>query len=1220
MRAALLLGLALLLGCSAPEVRAQGTPVQAVEVRVWQDVDDERSLYVSGRRSGGSWLALGTIRLPLDDGFTFSGRYRHGDFAVGTGALAVNVRVSQAVEDSRTILIGAREAGGSWLRLGTIDLPLDDGLSSTGRFRFGDIIIEVPRASGALIEGCSNGIAVPEPPSNPGLVRDCVTLLEARDVLLGDGEAPDLNWAVDTAMTSWLGVTVGGSAPRVTAIQVTKTFHGRVPPGLARLDQLEVLDLHDNALSGHLPREMGLLVELRELKLWPGYDYRDVAGLTGTIPPELAQLSNLQELWLSSNDLEGEIPEELAALPSLSRVYLSSNRLTGAIPPAFGRPGLRSLSLGGNRLTGEIPPELGQSVDLVRLGLSGNDLGGAIPPELGGLSSLEFLRLGQNQLTGMIPPDLGELPRVRELYLASNRLTGEIPSNLGDPPNLRFVQLYSNRFTGCTPVTLRDKIEIIPLPWCDAVQVLAPVPPLDPVLIASCASEGAVADPDRNPDLVNDCAALLQARDALDGGAGVLNWSAGTPLSEWDGLDVRSAEDRVLRLVPVERGLTGQMPAVLANLTQLESLNLRGNQLTGTIPPQLGHLEELETLDLAHNRLDGTIPPELGALASLRSLWLSGNDLSGPIPSTLWQLEDVSYVGLADNRLTGGIPSMLARLDGVYLDLSGNQLTGTIPREFAEILGLASLSLWLGGNQLEGCVPVELADAIRDRKELELPHCECPLTSRPNRGSSWSLGYGSDDIARMPSGSMRDPGTYRISLQLVLDIPEGGQYHLSERYRDDDGRILVRLDEERSVSHLVLDPFTGEEVDRLVIEGPPACGSAVANLLDTVSESVRVQPIENPLLGSGYPVLHLFEPVEGPGTYHIPAKYGSLILDVPAGVRLTVEEVEYYCTTSGGCHGVLRVRDEDSGSFVAFGGRTGEEVSREIAAGGDERALGELLDSVLASLRVLIPPHRWPSCDAEPSAPDCATLLAVVGELAVDAELNWSQDLALSYWDGVGVDEWSGRVNWLNLTRRGLGGVIPARLAQLTELRWLDLLDNALTGSIPPELGRLSRLRSLRLARNELTGSIPPELGRLSNLHSLSLDRNELAGAIPPELGRLSRLLSLSLWQNELTGNIPPELGRLSRLRSFRLWQNELTGSIPPELGSLEEIRFLDFGDNSLTGEIPPELAGLPYLESLWVLGNQLEGCIPAGLERLQLLRHSGPDSNPLLRDCSDDE
>ena len=119
-----------------------------VEVRVWQDVRDARSIYISARPEDGSWATLGTIPLPLDDGHSSNGRFRYGDITVAVpvahATKDVEVRVWQAVRNARSIYISARPEGGSWATLGTIPLPLDDGHSSSGRFRYGDITVEVP--------------------------------------------------------------------------------------------------------------------------------------------------------------------------------------------------------------------------------------------------------------------------------------------------------------------------------------------------------------------------------------------------------------------------------------------------------------------------------------------------------------------------------------------------------------------------------------------------------------------------------------------------------------------------------------------------------------------------------------------------------------------------------------------------------------------------------------------------------------------------------------------------------------------------------------------------------------------------------------------------------------------------------------------------------------------------------------------------------------------
>ena len=51
-----------------------------VEIRVWENVNDPTSNYISARHEGGSWRTLGTIPIPLTDGV--SGRFRYGDIEI----------------------------------------------------------------------------------------------------------------------------------------------------------------------------------------------------------------------------------------------------------------------------------------------------------------------------------------------------------------------------------------------------------------------------------------------------------------------------------------------------------------------------------------------------------------------------------------------------------------------------------------------------------------------------------------------------------------------------------------------------------------------------------------------------------------------------------------------------------------------------------------------------------------------------------------------------------------------------------------------------------------------------------------------------------------------------------------------------------------------------------------------------------------------------------
>ena len=138
------------------------------------------------------------------------------------------------------------------------------------------------------------------------------------------------------------------------------------------------------------------------------------------------------------------------------------------------------------------------------------------------------------------------------------------------------------------------------------------------------------------------------------------------------------------------------------------ALFLGDNQLTGEIPADLGSLTELEWASLNQNQLTGEIPSELGSLVNLRSLSLGDNHLTGEIPAELGNLANLERLRLFNNQLTGEIPSELGRLTNLTL-------------------------LYLSGNQLTGCVPASLRDvADNDFAQLGLSFCtsQDPLITR----------------------------------------------------------------------------------------------------------------------------------------------------------------------------------------------------------------------------------------------------------------------------------------------------------------------------------------------------------------------------------------------------------------------------------------------------------------------------------------------------------
>ena len=100
-------------------------------------------------------------------------------------------------------------------------------------------------------------------------------------------------------------------------------------------------------------------------------------------------------LDLRHNQLTGEIPEELGNLSNLTGLSLGGNQLTGEIPAELGSlANLQWLHLDGNQLSGEIPAELGSLTDLEELFLSGNQLTGCIPVGIAGVANNDFNQLG----------------------------------------------------------------------------------------------------------------------------------------------------------------------------------------------------------------------------------------------------------------------------------------------------------------------------------------------------------------------------------------------------------------------------------------------------------------------------------------------------------------------------------------------------------------------------------------------------------------------------------------------------------------------------------------------------------------------------------------------------------------------------------------------------------------------------------------------------------
>ena len=160
---------------------------------------------------------------------------------------------------------------------------------------------------------------------------------------------------------------------------------------------LKYFDLHDNQITGALPRSIGK---------HPNLAYYDVSRNSITsLPDTMGRLKNLQYLFLSHNPtLEaGPLPEWIMDLNVLNYLSLKNTARTGNLPEWLGNMNLVLLDLELNRLNGTIPESMGRMTSAEYMFLNRNDLSGSVPSILGNLTDLVLLNLDHNDLSGRVP-------------------------------------------------------------------------------------------------------------------------------------------------------------------------------------------------------------------------------------------------------------------------------------------------------------------------------------------------------------------------------------------------------------------------------------------------------------------------------------------------------------------------------------------------------------------------------------------------------------------------------------------------------------------------------------------------------------------------------------------------------------------------------------------------------------------------------------------------
>ena len=982
--------------------------------------------------------------------------------------------------------------------------------------------------------------------------EDRAVLVELYNSTNGANWADNTNWLSDKPMRTWYGVTTDDEG-RVAELSLSDNqLSGEIPTELGNLSNLEQVGINDNQLTGELPDSLTGLTMLQ------GLFFDTNAGLCA--PTDEAFQTWLQSVASVSGDncVAEDSAEDRAVLVALYNAMdgpnwaNSVNWLTDA--PLEEWVGVKTDSSTGR---------------VVGLTLRYNELKGQFPPELGDLTALESLDLDGNWIYDL--STLPDLPSLRDLWLNQNFISDV--SALSRLTQLVQLRLFDNGISDISPLLSLKNLRNLWI-WenpLNAPSIKSHIPTLRSRGVAVTYDEflsGGEFTVGDSPLVHNDNLFVLPV-DRLGSDVPSTDYAASFYRyfdDEFDFLMFITTDRLVLdtRHAGWFQSVMNDVQGIGLDVFSRAHEYGAASKLSGVIfLTTLQNLHQVGVHEITHRWAAFVLPSEL----SRSSHWMSVSNING-------------WIG-------GGFDVPFDEI----VDLGENQFS--VNPACTSKSGLGPLELYLAGF----IPPQEVPDlwVAPDGRWIEYPRT---FTASDIRR------YTIDDVVvahgrRVPEAS-QSQREFRAAAILLIDenhpVNMGGLEKLSG-----DVAWISHVGVTEDAGWPNFYEATGGRA-RIVMDG------LTEFLKDTGPASLPGAPVGLTATGNALPGFEL--------SWSEPASDG--------GLAVTAYDLRYIETSS----------DETADSNW-----TVVEDVWTIGAGALQYTLSGLIAGTQYDLQVRavngLGAGPWSSTVVgTPTASDCTTgsavpnaasnpglvavcesLLTLLDTLVEGTVLNWSADIPISEWDGIEEDSLEGtppQVVRLYLGGLGLDGAVPSELSGLTELKELYLQDNDLSGPVPVELGDLASLTHLHLQNNDLTGGIPAELGNLTVLRELRLDSNDLTGQLPEELGSLTRVTRLWVADNDLSGSIPAELGDMANLDWLNLGRNNFSGQIPAELGNLARMRRLYIYENDLSGPIPEALGSLSRLTHIVAQANDLSGEIPVELGNLENLVWMGLHDNDL--------
>lgn len=910
-------------------------------------------------------------------------------------------------------------------------------------------------------------------------------------------------------------------------------FFGKIDGALfVEMNNLYYLDIGGNSYHTSVPKEIAVLPELK-------YFYADNTEVTGDLS-FIDHMNAIAELWLDFNPkLGGTIPTSIGNITSLQSFSITNCGLTGTIPLEMGNlSALTQVFLNNNLLSGTVPKELGSLNNLITLHLEGNGFNGTMSEEvcslrvtnlkeLGADCSVPFPSMNCSCCTCCGSPcteSNGTLPGLQAVLEDSGIEIADDGYSLKSFKWImlnKAIQSYSaarivQRFVLACIFFATDSVENeftiatygpkSPIPgWTNKSGWLTDDSECSWYGV-SCDSSGYVnairlSNNSLSGIFPKEISSLGQYLKVLDisgnvvGGSNKqLDWIGS--LTELIELDVHSCNlafngvpDKLGKLTNLEfldisyslfyGPLNG---SIFAGMHSLAHLDIGGNSFNSSIPNEIFSLRNLTFLYAEFTDLTGDLS-SIGEMSKIAEIWVDFNPaITGSIPSSIAKATTLQSLSAASCGLTGKIPSEIGFLtDMQQLWLYNNSLTGTIPYSISNLAELRHFHV--EGNNLIGQMPVGLCvlrdaflESLAADCEIPDPKVECVCCTCCGVSCWVDDGHGAatsvlEDAGIDYSGRFQSQAaTWLLSTNALANYSSA---RILQRY----ALVCVYL-----ATYGVVTPYSDSDMLKWVnsdrwLSSSDECSwfglkcneHGFVKFIDLSNNNVTGSiPMEVVWLGKSLEHLDL----SGNAIYN----EADDLAWISGLTKLTYLDVSWNGFMYDGIPSVFPPSLESLDiSYTLFqGALTGSTFERlsnltYLDMGGN--SYHSALPSELVKLPNLMYLYAQ---DAD-----------LTGDLAFVSSMVSLSEL------------------WLD-SNPGIGGSLPASVADATQLVSISLTSCSLTGSIPSELGLLTNMQQLWLSNNSLVGSIPAELANMTDIRVFDIqDNNLLVGSVSTEMCEL---------------------------------------------------------------------------------------------------------------------